>query len=106
MKYIRLAAAGCLIALFHYQGHAQVSLDPVAGAPEASSTGGLEEIIVTAEKKTTTVQTTPIAITAISGEELSHRQITNIDQLSAVVPSFVFTQVISEAEISIRGIGL
>ena len=36
----------------------------------AQSVGTLEEIIVTAEKRATTVQDTPLAVTAFSGEEL------------------------------------
>lgn len=45
-----------------------------AADPPASAGGDeIEEIVVTAEKRASTVEHTPIAITAVTGKELSDR---------------------------------
>src|ERR1700722_5234247 len=43
------------------------------GAPSMESSGGLAEVVVTATKQSTTVQTTPISITAVTGEQIASR---------------------------------
>src|SRR5271170_7234142 len=47
---------------------------------------GLEEIVVTAERRVGTVQSTPISITAISGEELQAQGISSVGELGAETP--------------------
>ncbi len=49
--------------------------------PEGS-TSGLEEIVVTAQKRVSTVQTTPISITAVSGEDLQARGVSSLASLA------------------------
>src|ERR1700677_2291923 len=46
----------------------------------------LEEITVTAQKRESTVETTPISITALSGADLQDRGITDISQVVQSVP--------------------
>ena len=53
--------------------------------PAAENTG-LEEIIVTAEKRESTVQATPIAMTALSAGDLSQENITSIQDLVGAIP--------------------
>lgn len=68
--------------------------------------GRLEEVIVTAEKRVTTVQDTPIAVTAFSGEELLRAQISKPMDLQFNVPNMLMSKGhFSDAAISIRGIG-
>src|SRR5580704_6654021 len=43
-----------------------------------SDTGQLEEIVVTAEKRESTVETTPISLTAVSGADVLNRGITDL----------------------------
>jgi iron complex outermembrane receptor protein len=64
---------------------------PAAGpgaAPANSSAenSGLEEIVVTAEKRESTVQATPIAMTALSAGDLSEQNITSIQDLVGAIP--------------------
>src|SRR6266403_1700704 len=47
---------------------------------------GLEEIIVTAEKRESTVQATPIAMTALSAGDLADQNITSIQDLVGAIP--------------------
>jgi outer membrane receptor protein involved in Fe transport len=66
----------------------------------------LEEVIVTAEKRVTTVQDTPIAVTAFTGEELQRALISKPMDLQFSVPNMLMSKgQFSTAAISIRGIG-
>ena len=59
----------------------------IAAAQQArSDSGQLEEIIVTAEKRESTVQTTPISLTAVSGQDIQDRGLTNLGNLVQSVP--------------------
>src|SRR5690606_19107133 len=55
------------------------------------ATAQIEEIIVTAELRETNVQNTPLAITAISGEMLEARNMTNIFQVGQNAPNVTLT---------------
>ena len=65
----------------------------------------VEEIVVTALKRSTTVVDTPVAITAISSTEIEDKGITSMHDLKHLVPSMNFTQVLGAQNITIRGIG-
>ena len=56
------------------------------GNSPAESNTGLEEIVVTAEKRESTVQATPISITALSAADLSQENITTVEDLVGKVP--------------------
>ena len=61
-----------------------------AAAPTASEADdGLPEITVTAERFAENVQTTPIAVTALSPQTLASRQITSIQNVSSQIPGIV-----------------
>jgi iron complex outermembrane recepter protein len=76
---------------------------PALAQPPA---GILEEIIVTAEKRATTVQDTPIAVSAFSGAELDRALISKPMDLQFSVPNMLMSRDnFTTAAISIRGIG-
>jgi iron complex outermembrane recepter protein len=52
----------------------------------ADDSGGLAEIVVTAQKRSSTVQETPISITAVSGADLQDRGISDVATLAAATP--------------------
>jgi iron complex outermembrane receptor protein len=60
-----------------------------ARAQEAAETG-LEEILVTARYREESIQTTPIAISAFTGEELELRNIENIEDIGLAIPNAYF----------------
>ncbi|MFC0205725.1 TonB-dependent receptor [Novosphingobium soli] len=62
------------------QATAQDAAQDVAGAPVGN------EIVVTALKRSTTIQETPISISAITGESLSQSGVQSIADLSATTP--------------------
>ena len=60
-----------------------------AFAQGAEDNGGLEEIIVTAQKREQSVQDVPIAVTAVSEETLQANRITTVNDLSSVAPGVI-----------------
>lgn len=71
----------------------------------------LTEVVVTARKREESLQDTPIAVSAFSGEALEARQVDNIAQVAGAVPNLTFHTgapiggSTSTASIFIRGIG-
>jgi iron complex outermembrane receptor protein len=66
---------------------------------------GLEEIVVTAQRRETALQTTPIAISAVSGEQLAENKIFSAGELARDVPGFSLTALTPlDVELNIRGI--
>tara|TARA_B100001142_G_scaffold227627_1_gene225731 strand:- start:4965 stop:7118 length:2154 start_codon:yes stop_codon:yes gene_type:complete len=65
----------------------------------------IEEIIVTALKRSSTVVDTPASITAIGANEIDDKGITDMNDLKHLVPSMNFTSVLGAQNITIRGIG-
>jgi outer membrane receptor protein involved in Fe transport len=57
-----------------------------SGTAPAENSPGLEEIVVTAEKRESTVQATPISITALSAADLQQENITTVEDLVGKVP--------------------
>ena len=77
-------------------------------AAEEEQTSGIQEIIVTARKTSESLQTTPVAVSAISGEALADQQIVGILQLQATSPNLTFSSAIAQpgsATVFIRGQG-
>lgn len=87
-------------------GGTQVQAASVANDEAASDQGGIEDIVVTAQRQSSSVQKTPLAITAVGGELLKDRGIADLDSLTRSIPNVNFTRLASDARIFIRGIGL
>ena len=72
-------------------GAAATAQEAPAGTGTAAATtttdNGLQEVVVTAQFRKESVQDTPLAITAISGDALAERGQTSIAQVAADVPS-------------------
>jgi iron complex outermembrane receptor protein len=76
-----------------------------AHAQQASPTV-VQEIVVTAERRATDIQKTPIAITAVPQATLDKSFITNVTGLNAIVPSLETTKTSGfETIVTIRGVG-
>lgn len=76
-----------------------------AVSPMATAqTPALEEIYVTAQKRTQTLKEVPISVNAISGDKIEKGGITSIERMADYIPSFNMTQTGIGTNISIRGI--
>lgn len=69
--------------------------------------GGLTEIVVTAQKREQNLQDIPVAVTAIGEEALVNRNVATVSDLPRLAPSLTVTQgnVPTNNSINLRGIG-
>jgi iron complex outermembrane receptor protein len=76
----------------------------VAFAQQENKSDQLQEIVVTAQKRESTVQTTPISITALTGQDLEDRGITDISSVVQSVPGVSMrTSGPGQTELEMRG---
>ena len=80
---------------------------PAHGQSSKSTTsGGLQEIIVTAERRSENLQTTPIAMSALSGNDIAQQGVRDQTYLQFATPALSMTQVGFTENVNIRGIGI
>ena len=88
---------------------AEVAPDqPVAGLNDASR-NRIEEIVVTARKRSELLEETPISVTALGETALRESNITTLNEITELVPNLQFDQAAgtsSTARVFIRGIGI
>lgn len=83
MKFTQVSLAVLAFALA-VPAHAQDEAAPEAAEPDE---GGINVIMVTAQKRAENVQDVPIAISAFGAEALQERAVGNVSQLSAITPN-------------------
>jgi iron complex outermembrane recepter protein len=75
--------------------------------PGASSSGEMDDIIVTARKRDETSLTVPVVVSAVGAAELSRRAVNNLDGIARIVPQLIIAPQggsVQGGNISIRGI--
>jgi iron complex outermembrane receptor protein len=77
---------------------------PATNAYAQSDAGVLEEILVTAQKRTQSLQDVPISVSVMTGEKMAEAAIENLDDLALYVPNFSKGDSGIGAIIQIRGI--
>jgi iron complex outermembrane receptor protein len=76
-----------------------------ASAPAAENPSVVQEIIVTAEKRSGTVQSTPISMTALSGSQLQAQGVTNLQDIIKTIPGISErTSGPGQTELELRGL--
>ena len=75
---------------------------PEAGSQAASTT--LETVIVTANRRAENLQNVPVSVTAVSGASLTNAGVTNLQNLTDVVPGFTVQDAGFETT-RVRGVG-
>ena len=78
----------------------------VAVASSGVGAAELEEIIVTAQKRTESLQDVPMSMSAISGERIEEAGIQDLTELSEFIPNFTISLNATNSIISMRGIGV
>jgi iron complex outermembrane receptor protein len=71
----------------HATAHAQAT----STAP-ATKSGKIEEVVVTARKRSERLQKVPVAVTVLGASQLAQQKIVNVNDLGAVTPSLTFQQ--------------
>ena len=89
-------AQACLLALC------------LLATPEGRAQGVLEEVIVTATKRSESAQSLPLSVSAISGDELRERGLTEFFDYAVTIPNLSFGAatdgILSNRSVSLRGI--
>ena len=82
-------------------------VQPALAQEAENNSGGLEEIVVTAQKREQNMQSVPVAVTALSSEAIENGRIADFADLTRAAPSMTITQTTSSPNNSIilRGIG-
>ena len=73
-------------------------------AAPAAQSGGLEEIVITAEKRTAGLQSTPIAVNAVAGDALTQQGVNSLVTIDKLVPAMVIERTVAGMEVDIRGV--
>jgi outer membrane receptor protein involved in Fe transport len=96
-KSRRSSLAAGLLATLASSGHAALAQDApatvaqqTAPAPGAASADVVQDIIVTSERRSESIQKVPISVSAISGTDLQDRHIDSIEDLTRTVPGVTF----------------
>lgn len=87
MRRYLLAATAVCWSLAISPAHAQSEDD--AAANPARNDGGIEEIVVTAQRRSESMQEVPIAISAFSAEQLRNQGVSSTLELGRFVPNLV-----------------
>jgi iron complex outermembrane receptor protein len=98
------ALCWCGAALLSMNVHAQTA--PANQAPSTTSGDSLEEIIVTARKRSESMQDIPESIQAIGTQELFNAHITRVDDIGNLVSNLnITTRADNTPDVVLRGVG-
>jgi outer membrane receptor protein involved in Fe transport len=97
--------ASTMLTLIAAPAIAQEAAPPAQG--DTAQAGGLGDIIVTARKRQETAQDVPVAVTAITAEQIVTRDVTSVEKITAIAPQFSVGRASngSGAQLTLRGIG-
>lgn len=102
MNIARNAAAVSVLAISMFLA----STGAVAQEANPVDSDSSPEIVVTATKRAESVNTVPMSISAVSGDDLAAAGVRSADDLAKIVPGFTFTQsAYSTPVYSLRGVG-
>ena len=94
-----------LTATIAFLPEAAAFAQTTAIAAPAASEQGLEEIIVTAQRRREDIQKSSISITALSGEALKRANLTQIQDLSNLVSDVNISFEGAQSQVYVRGVG-
>lgn len=102
MRALALSASACALA-----AAVPAAAQNAAGDAADQDQGGIEVIVVTAQKVSENLQDVPIAITAITADRLEQTGTNSLEGLSQIVPSVTFRKGTTSANsaIVLRGVG-
>ncbi len=81
-----VSRTACMLSMLMYCIGFMDAAAAATAADTAPDSPGLDEIVVTAEKRNATVQDTSISMTALSGDQLIAQGITSVEDIAAKVP--------------------
>ncbi|MCA3022565.1 MAG: TonB-dependent receptor [Rhodocyclaceae bacterium] len=81
-----------------------VTLAQAPAAPSAPKAAGIETITVTAQRRAENPQEVPVSVSAVGGDQLAERNITDLSQMESMSPGFTFGRSGTDARPAIRGV--
>jgi iron complex outermembrane recepter protein len=87
--------------------HAGAAVYAATPSDEETSTGGVEEVVVTAQRRTENIQDVPIAIQALTGETLAQLNVTSFDDFVRYLPNVTSSSAgPGQSQIFMRGLSV
>src|SRR5580765_5972320 len=93
--------------IIRFASCAAMSVTLAVGPPLSAAENTLEEVVVTAQKRTEDAQRVPLAVSVVSGTQLEQIDALGIADLSTLIPSVTFNtgRELRDSSIRIRGVG-
>lgn len=104
-RSIRIVSMFLTSSLFGLLAAPAFAQNSAPAAADADDEGGLQEIIVTAQKRSERLQEVPIAITSITGDDLTAKGVGSTTELASTVSGLTVTTSAGAALPRIRGVG-
>ncbi|MEG3166276.1 TonB-dependent receptor [Sphingomonas sp. PB2P19] len=109
-RLLRAAAAGASLFVLASGSAGLAQVAPVTAPEAAEPTEGLQDIVVTAEKRPQSLQKTPISISVMRGDDLVNRHVQSLTDLGdGAIPSLRVAPFFSRPGaliVNIRGVGV
>ena len=107
--HLLLRGSAAAIAFMSLSGVALAQGGPAPDVPPEDSAkapqGGLEEIIVTAQRRAQSAQDVPLAVTSVTASTLDEQGVSGVQDLTQAVPNLNFVTTVNVASPFIRGVG-
>lgn len=95
-----------LLASTAITGAAHAQTAPADETQATEENEGLEQIVVTAERRAQNLQDVPISATVLTADDLSQKGVTNLNDVQQVAPSLAINTFNRSTFINIRGVGI
>ncbi|WP_421839558.1 TonB-dependent receptor [Novosphingobium sp.] len=105
---LAMLVPGALLAASPALAAAEAAAPPQSGATaETPAASGVEDIIVTARRRSESVQSIPVSVQAISAATVQARDLTSLEKIAAATPQFTVARASNGAgaQLTMRGIG-
>jgi iron complex outermembrane recepter protein len=100
-----IALAAAVLTAAACPATAQTAASTPATTTTPTTDSGLDEIIVTAEKRSSTIQDTPISMSALSGDQLQAQGVSGVTGIVATIPGLSMrTAGPGQTELEMRGL--
>jgi iron complex outermembrane recepter protein len=99
---VAAAAMLCWHSVFAIAGNG-TGLEEHGRAEDAAASEGIEEVVITTQKRAENIQKTAAAVTAVTGESLVMSGITDLPAASVLVPSARFQVEGQSTQVFLRG---
>ena len=107
MKTKSLLLGSCAVLAGVAMSNASAAQQAPQDAPPSDTATAIDEIIVTAQRRSQDIQSVPLSIRALSGEQLEEQGVDDVSDLGRIIPNFTASRSASTANLrlNIRGIG-